>query len=380
MSSINILLYELIQVSIGCRLCLSHTPSEDEWNQLYGLSKKHALLGVCFYGVHLLNTREQLINLSSRLKMQWLAVAMQIQQRNEIVNQRCLQLHYLIRDAGYKSIILKGQGIAQLYRSRVSDGNLNELSEYRQSGDIDVWMDATQDEVIQFVAKQKYTEEFDEKHIHFDYFDDVPVELHWIPVKKWNPRWNKILKEYFDLEKDRQFQRLSNEVCYPTLDFQLVHQLLHVMGHFISGGVGLRQIMDLYFAQISCVTQMPDRVPDVLRLFKRMNLSKFVSALQWVLCEVFQLKNDARQLLICAPDEREGKILLREIEASGNLGHFSSQNKIFGRNFLVRFWIKWKRKLKLIRFDTLGAVVMPFARLKLEISNRIKRYKLKSRL
>ena len=95
MSGINILLYELVQVAVGRRLCLSCTPSECEWNQLFQASKMHALLGVCFWGVHLLQVHEQLINLHPRLKMQWLAAAMQIMQRNEIVNQRCIHLHDL---------------------------------------------------------------------------------------------------------------------------------------------------------------------------------------------------------------------------------------------------------------------------------------------
>ena len=379
MSGINILLYELVQVAVGRRLCLSRTPSECEWNQLFQASKMHALLGVCFYGVHLLHVHEQLVNMPHRLKMQWLAAAMQIKQRNEIVNQRCIHLHNLLKNAGFNNLILKGQGIAQLYNSTVSDSKVNDLSFYRQSGDIDVWVDATKDEVIEFVAMQQYTDEFDEKHIHFDYFDDVPVELHWIPVKKWNPRWNKILKEYFNKEKGRQFIEFDNDFCCPTVDFQLVHQLLHVQGHFISGGIGVRQIMDLYFAQISCVTQMPERIPEVLQLFKRMNMLKFVAALQWVLNEVFQLNGEDSNLLICDPDEREGRMLLNEIEIGGNFGQHNRQNKTQGHNYLVRFWIKWRRKLKLIRFDTFGAIVMPFARFGLEISHIIKRRRLKSK-
>ena len=34
------LFFELIQVAIGTRICLSHTPSVDEWGELYAMAKK----------------------------------------------------------------------------------------------------------------------------------------------------------------------------------------------------------------------------------------------------------------------------------------------------------------------------------------------------
>ena len=42
------LFFELIQVAIGRRDALSRVPSAKEWCELYGLSVKQALTGVCF--------------------------------------------------------------------------------------------------------------------------------------------------------------------------------------------------------------------------------------------------------------------------------------------------------------------------------------------
>ena len=53
------LFFELIQVALGCRICLSHTPSADEWGELYAMAKKQSLLGVCFAGVQRLVEQNQ---------------------------------------------------------------------------------------------------------------------------------------------------------------------------------------------------------------------------------------------------------------------------------------------------------------------------------
>ena len=53
------LFFELLHVSLGIRICRSHTPSADEWDKLYSIAKKQTLIGVCFAGVHKLVAQQQ---------------------------------------------------------------------------------------------------------------------------------------------------------------------------------------------------------------------------------------------------------------------------------------------------------------------------------
>ena len=269
-----------------------------------------------------------------------------------------------------KGCILKGLSIAELYNL-----NLNEESNlglYRQCGDIDVWVNGSRERVIDYVMMSAPTRVFDQKHIHFHVFDDVDVELHWIPVKRNSPKFDRILGEYFKKERSRQFANRSGEVCYPTVDFQLVHQLLHVYAHYVYEGVGLRQMMDLYFAQVAFVERMPEKINDLLGLFRRLGLMKYVAGTQYVLNVVFGLEADA---LLCAPDEKEGKLLMKEIEIGGNFGRYDKRNNVKDETFVHRALRRFERRWRMVRFDPLGTIIMPFSRMSLEVWMRIVRRK-----
>lgn len=137
---VNNLFYELIRIAIGQQACLSHTPSADEWAELYAIAKKQSLVGVCFAGVQRLQTQRQ--EPLEMLYLTWMGMAAKIQQRNEVVNRQCAELQAKLSADGFRSCILKGQGIGQLYGS---------LSGLRQSGDIDAWISGSRKKTLAYV-------------------------------------------------------------------------------------------------------------------------------------------------------------------------------------------------------------------------------------
>lgn len=340
---------------MGTQGSLCRLPSEKEWDRLFMMAEKQSLIGVCFAGLQKLgadaDTGFRTIGMNEMQYFNWVGMAFSIQTRNEQVNQQCVELQKRMQSDGLRSCLLKGQGVALTY-----DEQLRCL---RQCGDIDIWVDASKEKVIDYGMRISPNREFDQKHMHYHCFEGTDVEAHWIPVKRNNPLWNHRLEKYFDAERERQFSNTVNGLCVPTPDFQLAHQLLHVYSHYVYEGVGMRQIMDLYFAQKACINGLDK----VFRLFKDLGLMKFMAATQWVLREVFLMP---AELLLCECDAKEGQKLLDEIMIGGNFGQYDKRNHIKGETFIQRFFRRWGRMFRMIRFDPLGTILMPFMRLRLE--------------
>ena len=112
--NMNELFFQLIQVAIGTRICLSHTPSADEWGELYAMAKKQSLVGVCFTGVQRLGANADdgisAIGMPEMLYFTWMGMAAKIQQRNEVVNAQCVEVQQMIEKEGFRTFIMKGQG------------------------------------------------------------------------------------------------------------------------------------------------------------------------------------------------------------------------------------------------------------------------------
>lgn len=179
------LFFELIRVAIGNAVCLSHTPTNAEWMQLYELAKKQSLVGICFAGVQKLQAQRQAPNSwgspeGEMLYLQWVGMAAKIQQRNEVLDKKTGEALAYFRDKGFACTCLKGQAIAQLY------GGLKAL---RQSGDIDIWLDADRKQVHDLSRKELgKVEGITYHHIHYPLWSDPEIEAHICPSFLSSPR------------------------------------------------------------------------------------------------------------------------------------------------------------------------------------------------
>lgn len=362
--NINEIFFELIQVALGGRVCLSHSPTDEEWKQLYDMAKKQSLVGICFAGVQKLvdSEMEDYCGMSELQYLTWMGMAAKIQQRNETVNKQCIELQDRFTKEGFRSCILKGQGNAENYGS---------LALLRQSGDIDIWVEGGYEKVMAWVQKVAPTREVNQHHAHFDCFPDTEVEIHYYPFVLNNPFRNKVLKRYFAESESSQFSHQAKLPDGSTIiaadnSFNLVFQLVHIFHHLFTEGIGLRQLMDYYF-----VVRTVQEVQEVQRVVYDLGLNTFASALMWVLGEVFGLEEE---YMLWTPDEKNGKFLLNEIMLAGNFGHHDERVPK-NMSYWKSFWYLNFHNLRLIRFDYWSWFWTPIMRIKGFVWRRVNGYK-----
>lgn len=323
------LLFELIRVIVGRQKSLSRIPSSDEWQELYKLSKNHAITGVTFAGVRKL--KQNGISIPSDLYMQWLGLTSQVQQRNEVMNAHCVEACKWLQQAGFKTCILKGQGVAQLYGS--------ELSMLRQSGDIDLWVDGGMHRAMTWARNNYGDVAFDYINAHVPMFKETEVELHWRVRSVSNLIQNRRLQKWME-EHEEELLNTTIElpngagiIPVPSLTLNRYYILLHCYNHIFSEGLGLRQIMDLYFV---LAQNNFDKAKDTefrKFFFESLGLRKFASAMMWIMGFVFGLE---REKMLCEPDEKEGKYILNEVMQNGNMGHHDHRIKRVSKNAKIQ--------------------------------------------
>ena len=313
MNEISKLFFQLIKVSLGNSDHLSRTLSKDEWETLYDLAEKHAIVGICFMGIQRL-PKEQLPD--KFVLMEWMGQTERIRTRNAYMDECCLKLQDRLERDGQQYCILKGQGVATYY------GN---LASYRQSGDIDVWISGGAKNVKEYACRISLVENTHERHVELKIFDDVEIEAHFLPTKLTNLIANRRLQKWFDYQEPIQMQNIipfgKEKMHVPTLEFNFVYVLLHIYRHLFNEGVGLRQLMDYYFV-LKTANISDDEKNRVREVISSLGLDNFAKGVMWVLHEVFGMN---LSYAIWTLDERYGRFLLSEVMQMGNFGHSDSR-------------------------------------------------------
>lgn len=312
MNNINNLFFELIQVSLGMRIRLSHTPSRDEWGELYSMAKKQTLVGICFAGVQKLVEQHQAPK--EMLYLTWMGMSAKIQQRNHTVNGQCVALQKRLAADGLRSSILKGHGVGQLYAEH--------LRGLRQSGDIDVWVDASKDKVVALAQKMGVTKSAGYLHVGCQVFDDLStslggpteLELHYRPTYMRSLRHNRRLQKFCEAHKGDWSER--NKMVVPSWEFDVVYQLSHLYRHLFGLGIGLRQLLDYNFLLVNANDR--NLTVNFPLLLSHLGLLNFAGAVMYVMTEVFHLEE---QYLIVPVDKTRGRMLLGMVMQTGNFGH-----------------------------------------------------------
>ena len=240
------LIFAFLQYSLGGKVDMNNVVIDMNWQQLYSFASKQSLLGFCFYGIERLGKEypEELKQnpIGRELLMTWMGKAQQIHRQNMKVNAVAGKLFAMLREDGMRCCILKGQGNALMYPNAYS----------RNPGDIDVWIDASRERIMEY-AQKKFDLEDDIRLQHLETsLDGVPVELHFFPCSMNNPIYHARLQKWFRRNANLQCSNVvslpdgAGDIAIPTTAFNVVYQLTHLYHHFFDEGIGMRQIIDYY--------------------------------------------------------------------------------------------------------------------------------------
>ena len=240
-------IFLFLNYCLGKKVDMSMVVAKIDWRQLYTFASRQALLGFCFDGIERLTkefSEELKQNPMGRdLLMTWMGAAQQIRRQNMKMNAVAGKLYSKFREDGLRCCILKGQGNALMYPNPYS----------RTPGDIDVWVNASREEITEY-AKRHFNLEDDIRFHHLETtMDGVPVELHFFPGIMNNPIYHVRLQKWFRRNADLQCSHIvglpegAGDIAIPTTAFNVVYQLTHLYHHFFDEGIGMRQIIDYYY-------------------------------------------------------------------------------------------------------------------------------------
>ena len=318
------LFFELLRTAIGQRKVLSAVPSAKEWEALYGLLSKHTLLGIGYVAIQKLPQEQWPPKM---LVLKWTSVATAISRQNKTLNEECKSLCEEFRHDGVSSVVIKGQSNLENYPE--------ELRWYRTPGDIDLWCQVSNGVEIgemvngEVVKSEHYgiagviesCKQYERcrgrdipwhrvlyYHCELKSDNGIAIEPHYrisylhSPVR--NHRLQKWFKNHFDICLQNKCQ-----LGFPVLtsSVNVVYQLVHLYRHVFEGGVGLRQLMDYYFALMvwhNDVMECKDlqtqgmwseglgthvmSAQEVMAVLQSFGMGKFTSAVMFVLHEVFE--------------------------------------------------------------------------------------------
>ena len=351
--------FAFLKYCLGYKVNMSRVIAGMNWQMLYSFASKQALLGLCFDGIERLGEeyREELrLNPIGRdLLMTWMGKAQQIRRQNMKVNAVASKLFAMLRVDGMRCCVLKGQGNALMYPNPYS----------RTPGDIDVWIDASRERIMEY-AQKKFELEDDIRLQHLETsLDGVPVELHFFPCSMNNPIYHARLQKWFRRNADLQCSHIvglpdgAGDIAIPTTAFNVIYQLTHLYHHFFDEGIGMRQIIDYYYV-VSMLNVNCEMLTWLPKELKYLGLWKFAGAVMYVLHEALGL---SEKKMIAPMDEKRGELLLAEILEGGNFGrHFTKYGGFTHQSMGKKYFLKIWRNMHFVRFYPAEALSEPIFR------------------
>lgn len=360
--------FEFLRFCIGSAKDIPDSLKEADWQVLYAIAQKQALLGVLFYGIQRLPKE---LAPEQKLLMQWMVMAEMIRKQNIRLFLDSVKVCKNFENEGFSNCILKGQGNALLYPD----------SYMRTPGDIDIYLAGGRKRVMQYINKVCPNQVMRYHHVDFPVMKTA-IEVHFTPSYMFFPIHNSRMQKWFkEVMGEQCNHRVSlpdgyGEIHVPQASFNVIYILSHLYRHIFTEGIGLRQLLDYYFVLVKWHTDFTNltdsnkSLPQMTQIntdldalrheLKYLGLWKFAQAVMFVMKEVFGLSEDR---MIAPMDERVGRFLLDEIMRGGNFGQYDDRmGSKAGESKIHRYFRMNLRNLRFVKHYPTEALSEPLFR------------------
>lgn len=327
------------------------------WEELRKLARAQSLQGIVLDGVRTLPEEKR----PPRMQyLQWCATLVQMEENNRLLNSRIGEICALYREHGVEPVLLKGQGVAQNYR----------IPLHRQCGDIDLYVGKKEYRRINRVLLEAGGVEDGEeisKHIGIKW-RGVLVENHRIMLQlsSWcaNRHFQQKVAHWYGHKEYRPVEiEGAGQVMLPPLAFDAAYVLAHALLHFLSEGIGLRQVCD-WTCLLHANRDVLDKQATAI-LLKRCGLAKAARAFGAIAVRYLGLPPEELPVPLKEKDTATGEWLLEDIWKGGNFGRYAANRKQRPKGYWRGKWHTFvrvtRRCAELRRIAPMEVYAYPFA-------------------
>ncbi len=312
----------------------SRVLTHEEWVELFKFAKEQCLAGVFYCGMQKLPDG---FKPPQNLALRWTIDAESIRGQNEKVDAVASALTERFNLVGCKPVVLKGPANARYYPE----------AQFRYPGDIDFFIAGGKEFVISKIHDACLADNFPLSSHHASFtWDDIEVEVHFVATDAYSPRKNDALQSFLSDETQKSYATAGG-FNVPSMVYALMMQVSHIKQHLFKGGIGLRQLIDYHQLLQHSTKEERSQVANKLR---DCGQDKIAGALMYVLREILAL-DEGRML--CAPDERRGKFLLKIVLEGGNFGWYAED---YIQPVINRWFKDRVRFFRLLPFDATEAL------------------------
>ena len=199
--------------------CFGRSLSADEWAQLFRLAHSQGVTGLFIDGVAQGEMRPD-----DELWAKWIAHLLYLEKANRYIAIRGEAWVKRLGDAGISASVFKGSSVGAWYPEPL----------HRSHGDVDIVISEGWDNLVSVLAQEEWeTYRSDEDEIILEEKHRLLVEFHRRWEYLYNPWTNRCFQKWC-----RNSKPLDNELY-------LVCLILHIQRHFLTYGIGLKQVCDV---------------------------------------------------------------------------------------------------------------------------------------